>query len=280
LVHIGSSELHLMRSPMARLHVRGRIKTLFNHAMTLLRDTQTPPTPAPFLAKQVPYWVPELGTDDAVPLKPQRLMAELGRQCPYNTRFLADAGNSMAWAVHCLELHDQRLHRSLLRRDTRPTPERRVHTAGWLRVTTDFAPMGWAIGGAVGTALANPSCPVVCLTGDGSFLMNGQEITVAQSLNLTVLFVILNDAALGMVKHGQRLAGAEPIGFELPAVNYAQMAEAMGIPGQVIESAADLARLNWEELLRRKGPTLLDVRIDPEEVPPMNLRMRTLGAAL
>jgi len=68
---------------------------------------------------------------------------------------------------------------------------------GWMRVTMNFAPMGWAIGGAVGTALANRAVPVVCITGDGSLLMNGQEMTVALTEQLTVLFVILNDAALG-----------------------------------------------------------------------------------
>jgi acetolactate synthase-1/2/3 large subunit len=156
---------------------------------------------------------------------------------------------------------------------------RRGQNAGWLRVTMDFAPMGWAIGGAVGTALANPRCPVVCLTGDGSFLMNGQEITVAKAMGSTVLFVILNDSALGMVKHGQRLAGAEPIGFELPEIDYRRLAESMDIPAYVVRSPEDLDCLDLQAILKRKGPTLLDVRVDGEEVPPMGLRMQALGTA-
>lgn len=157
--------------------------------------------------------------------------------------------------------------------------ERRTRNSSWLRVTMDFAPMGWAIGSAVGIAVANRRCPVVCLTGDGSYLMNGQEITVAAELGLPVLYVVLNDGALGMVKHGQRLAGAEPIGFKLPAVDFAALAAALGIPGQVIRSSQELDALDFDALLSRRGPTLLDVRIDGEEVPPMNLRMRTLGTA-
>jgi acetolactate synthase-1/2/3 large subunit len=94
-----------------------------------------------------------------------------------------------------------------------------------------------------------------------------------------VLYVVLNDGALGMVKHGQRLAGAEPIGFQLPQVNFAAMAEAMGIPGIVVRSAAELDELDFRQLLSRAGPTLIDVRVDGEEVPPMNLRMKTLGTA-
>src|SRR6185436_8611162 len=159
-----------------------------------------------------------------------------------------------------------------------PALDERRRGSGWLRVTMDFAPMGWAIGASIGIARANPATSVVCLTGDGSYLMNGQEITVAAQENLSVLFVILNDAALGMVKHGQRLAGAEPIAFELPKVDFHLLAQSMGIPGHVVHSPEELAALDLDAMLRRRGPTLLDVRIDGEEIPPMGLRMKTLGS--
>jgi len=196
------------------------------------------------------------------PIKPQYLMRELGWRSPPDTRFLTDSGNSTTWAIHYLGMYDHQ-----------------PSAGGWMRVTMNFAPMGWAIGGAVGTALANRDVPVICITGDGSLLMNGQEMTVAMAEKLTVLFVILNDAALGMVKHGQRLAGAEEIAFELPEVDYRLMAEAMGIPGHVIRTAQDFENLDLDAILRRRGPTVLDVRVDKEEAPPMELRLRTLGSA-
>ena len=107
--------------------------------------------------------------------------------------------------------------------------------------------------------------------------MSGQEITVAAELGLSVVYVVLNDGALGMVKHGQRLAKAEPIGFELPQVDYAAMAQAMGVNGRVIRTPEELEALDFDALLSWRGPTLLDVRIDGEQVPPMNVRMKTLG---
>ena len=136
--------------------------------------------------------------------------------------------------------------------------------------------MGWAIGAAVGQALASPGRPVVCITGDGSLLMSGQEITVAVQEGLPVIFVVLNDSALGMVKHGQRLGGAEPIAFELPQVDFCAYAKAMGADGHIIHSPKDLLHLDVDDLCNRPGPTLLDVRVDPEEVPPMGLRMQVL----
>lgn len=274
LVHIDASQEHLLNSPMARWHVYGHIPTIFER---LLTNMATEPLVKAGLIAEAGT-VPYLEAIEACPtnerIKPQRLMFELGRRCPPTTRFLADAGNSTAWAIHCLELQGTQ---------PRPQPhkppllERRLRYNNWLRVTMDFAPMGWAIGAAVGTALANPRSPVVCITGDGSWLMNGQEITVAHAQGLSILFVILNDSTLGMVKHGQRLAGAEPIGFELPEIDYRRMAEAMGIPAHVIRRAEDLDGMDIKALLQRKGPTLLDVRIDGEEIPPMNLRMQALG---
>ncbi len=264
LVHIDSCEAHLSRSPMARLHVRGRIRAVFERLLGLMRRDGVRALAAAAVRKsaEVPVADPDKRVPDAAPIKPQYLMRELGERCPSDTRFLVDSGNSIAWAIHHLNLYDYR-----------------PSTGGWLRVAVNFAPMGWAIGGAVGTALANPAAPVVCITGDGSLLMNGQEMTVALTEKLTVVFVILNDAALGMVKHGQRLAGAEQVGFELPPVDFSLLAESMGIPGHVIRTAEDLDGLDLGAILRNPGPTVLDVRVDKEEVPPMGLRLKILGTA-
>ena len=282
LVHVDNCEDNLMRSPMARLHVRGRILTVCTRLLDRLAAQRS--------ADNV-VALPDSGEGDnphvalhaagqfdsqATPIKPQRLMKELSRRLPPNTRFLADAGNSMTWAIHYLQPRNRRAARSS-DRAVPPRKDARSGTASWLRVTTDFASMGWAIGAAVGVARGNPACPVVCITGDGSYLMSGQEITVAAVEGLSIVFVVLNDSAYGMVMHGQRIARAEPIGFELPHVDYRLMALSMGIPGHVIDSAADLDALDLDEILTRKGPTMLDVRIDREEVPPMFQRLKTLG---
>jgi acetolactate synthase-1/2/3 large subunit len=138
--------------------------------------------------------------------------------------------------------------------------------------------MGWAIGGSIGTAIADRSSVVVCISGDGSMLMNGQEITVAVAERLTVVFVILNDHALGMVKHAQRIRRAEQTSFELPVVDFAMQARAYGAQGITIRSPQDLARLDIEAICQRAGPTVLDVLIDADEVPPIQARIKVLDA--
>jgi acetolactate synthase I/II/III large subunit len=290
LVHVDESEDNHVYSPMARLHVRGRMRAICGKVNAALHEKIPPPSePPPASGRRVSGAVkmesPEMFLSDAAPIKPQRLMKELSERFPPTTRFLADAGNSMMWAPHYLQpfnrrAYGDRRHR-LNERDETPTGislERRSRTSNWLRIALEFAPMGWAIGAAVGIARANPRCPVVCITGDGSYLMNGQEITTAAEEGLPVVFVILNDHAYGMVMHGQRLARAEPIAYELPRVDFSKLAEAMGIASHAIESPADFDRIDFEQLLSYQGPTLLDVRIDREEVPPMMMRLKTLGS--
>jgi len=137
--------------------------------------------------------------------------------------------------------------------------------------------MGWAIGASVGTAFACPDDPVVCITGDGAMLMSGQEITVALQHNLSVIYIILNDGALGMVKHGQKLTGAESIGTELPAVSFSRMARSMGVDAYTIRSPQDLLELDIEEMVSKKSPTLLDVLIDKNEIPPIGIRTKAIS---
>ena len=136
--------------------------------------------------------------------------------------------------------------------------------------------MGWAIGSSIGTALVHKDRPVVCLTGDGSMLMYGGDVTVALQEKLSVFFIILNDSEYGMVKHGQKLGGGEPVGFELPKIDFVHYAESMGITSRLINTIDDLENLNVKELMI-DGPVILDVRIDKEEVPPIDTRLKALG---
>lgn len=281
LVHVDESEDNLIRSPMSKLHVRGHMRSICDRLIDAWppRSRQVRrrvPAGDDTSRSRVTLQSPDRYDSDATPIKPQRLMKELSLRFPPHTRFLAEPGNSMVWAGHYLEPQTRR-GTGALEKLRVGDEERRSGRASWLRMSLDFSPMGWAIGTAVGVARGNPHGPVVCITGDGSYLMSGQEITTAVEEKLPVIFVILNDHAYGMVMHGQRLAGAEPIAYEITPVDFRKMAESMGVPAHVVESPTDFDRIDFQAMLARKGPTLIDVRIDRNEVPPMHVRMKTLG---
>lgn len=199
---------------------------------------------------------PEKCTSNEMPLKPQRLMAHLSCCLPDDTRIFVDAGNGWAWATHYLT---------------------RSNNQGLYRIAMSFGSMVWSIGAAIGSASANPLAPTHCIVGDGSYLMSAQEITVAAQHQLPVVFIVLNDAAMGMVMHGQKLSKQESIGWELNTINYALLAQAMGIDGIVLETPEQLLNLEFSSLFAKQGRTLIDARIDRNEVPPMGARVKGLA---
>jgi acetolactate synthase-1/2/3 large subunit len=272
LVHISATEDDFVRSPMARLHALGDARAIFSNLLKdLLITNMNRGAPLREVHKVITlsndehknYHLPRAVTilreehlfSNVVPLKPQRVMHELVKRLPPNTRFIVDAGNAWAWTTHYLMLESSNLQRTAF----------------------GFGAMGWAIGAAIGTALGCRKEVVVCITGDGSYLMSGQEISVAVAEQLPMLFIVLNDQALGMVKHGQRLSGAEAIGYELPPVDFAQIARAQGAQAHTIRIPEDFQQIDVEQILTANGPTLLDIHIDPEEVPPMGARVKTLS---
>lgn len=282
LVHVEEREYMFVRSPMAKLHIRGNIKTVFSRLMERLCQSdkvrqmytgsalhgQNPAIKLPDSVgamKRHFRLIDEIKCNsNAVPIKPQRLMTELPKIFPPSTIYLADPGASMCWAIHYLHPYDRRFE-----------GDRNIQTS-LFQACMEFSSMGWSIGAAIGTALAKPNNPVVCIVGDGSWLMSGQEITVARQHNLLIIFVILNDRALGLVKHGQRLAKAEPIGFELPDVDYCEYAKTVGATGYRVDSPTDLIDLDINSMLANRAPCIIDIRIDPDEIPPMGSRVTAL----
>ncbi len=300
LVHVDSAECNFAGSPMAKLHVYGNIATIFEKVLDCLNVKLTN-DPSLEKRKATIDEVERLGekgditqrkfemedeakcVSKASPIKPQRLMSELPKLFPPNTRYLCDSGNSMVWSIHYLHPYDRRIksRRSVLSVnnvvDHQRNNGRRSLRGSIFWTCLEYGSMGWAIGSSIGTALACPKDPVVCITGDGAMLMSGGDITVALQENLNVIFVILNDSEYGMVKHGQRMGCGEPTGYTLPQIDFVRWGVSMGISGYYIRSPKDLKKLDIEKITRQPGPKIFDVYVDPEEEPPIKNRLQALG---
>lgn len=303
LIHVDDDPENFRHSAMAQLHVLGdpgavfeRIDAVIGDVAGTRRSNIAPPKSAKptlhLIADKPVHPLPNCTLDDpadwhsdATPIKPQRLMRDLPTLLPAGTRFITDGTAAKAWAMHYLQIPDRRVAErraavGALRSRPAATPrvaDRRKEAAGLVRTSMEFSCMGWALGHALGAACARRDTPVVCLTGDGSMLMNSQEITVAAQHRLPVFFVVLNDSALGTIRHGQLLGGAEQIGWELPEVDFALMAKAMGVKGYIVRSPQDLEDIDWHGLWQHREPAIIDVRIDRDAVPPLKQRMKSLG---
>ena len=134
--------------------------------------------------------------------------------------------------------------------------------------------MGFGLPAAVGAQVARPDDTVICISGDGSFMMNVQELGTIKRKQLPVKIVLLDNQRLGMVRQWQQLFFQERYSETTLTDNpdFLVLASAFGIPGQHI-TRKDQVEAALDEMLSSKGPYLLHVSIDELEnvwplVPP------------
>ena len=134
--------------------------------------------------------------------------------------------------------------------------------------------MGFGLPAAVGAQVARPNDTVVCISGDGSFMMNVQELGTVKRKQLPLKIVLLDNQRLGMVRQWQQLFFQERYSETTLTDNpdFLMLASAFGIPGQHI-TRKDQVEAALDTMLNSDGPYLLHVSIDELEnvwplVPP------------
>ncbi len=134
--------------------------------------------------------------------------------------------------------------------------------------------MGYGLPAAMGAQLANPDCGVINISGDGSFMMNIQELATLKRYGLPVKIIILDNQRLGMVRQWQELFFTERYSETDLSDNpdFAAVARAFGIEAKHIEHRDQVSHA-ITEMLESKNAYLLHVSINPQEnvwplVPP------------
>ena len=174
---------------------------------------------------------------DSAPAMPQRVVKILQDTMPADTIYSLDAGNNRTWMAHFFK--SQQAH-------------------------TFFCPggtagMGWGLPAAVGLQIAYPGRQVVCVTGDGGYMMTVNALSTAMQYQLPMICVVFNDGALGMVRHHQ--APGEYIASEFAETDNAAVARGFGCFGVQVADSRDLP-----DALRQAQasglPAVVDVLID------------------
>ena len=182
------------------------------------------------------YQDPEMRRDSS-PVTPQRLVALLQQSLDPATVFTLDAGNNRTWMAH---LYQSR------------------------QANTFFCPggtagMGWGLPAAVALKLVYPDRPVVCVTGDGGYMMTVHALSTAMQYHLPILCVVFNDNALGMVLDHQ--PPGRTIASEFVPTDNAAVARGFGAFGVQVNDSRDLPAAIREA--QASGlPAVVDVVID------------------
>ena len=176
---------------------------------------------------------------DAKPIKPQRILRDgLGR----NDLVISDVGAHKMWIA-----------RMFL-----PAEPNTVI------ISNRFASMGIAVPGAIAAKLVDPARPVVAVCGDGGFLMNSHELETAVRLKLNPAIIVFNDNGFGLIQYKQMKKFGRTFGVEFGNPDLVKFAESFGARGWRLESARDFRKV-LAEALAQKGPSLIEIPIDPQE---------------
>lgn len=199
------------------------------------------------------------GKDD--PLQPYGLILQTARLLKKDAIITTDVGQHQMWAAQVCPLR---------------------HPRQWL-TSGGLGTMGFGMPAAIGAALANPTKPVVCISGDGSFLLNIQELATLAEENLNVKILVMNNAHLGMVRQQQELFydGRKCASKFTRPPDLTAISRGFGVPAYDLdhfEAPLDLLKT----VLNESGPCVINVPIAPEEnvfpmVPPGAANREMIG---
>lgn len=166
----------------------------------------------------------------------------LNRECSEDVVVVPDAGNH--W-LNTFSLYTPRCY-------------------GGIFTNPGLGTMGYAIGAAIGIKLGNPDKKVICITGDGSVLMSGNEISTAKALDLDITFIIFNNYSLGRVRAGQAsFAKPDFIASDISHINLKKWAEGLGVNAYRVQSEKELL----DVLNSSNKTTVIEVIVPKDEIP-------------
>jgi len=209
------------------------------------------------MKKQREYFSDEKMQNDDMPLKPQRFMKLLRDYLPRDTIVFGDIGNTLPW-----------LESFFL--STMPNT---------FYICSSLASMGYGVSASIGGQIAAVDRQVVCVCGDGDFQMQGMEVATAVNYNIPVIWFVLNNQSLAMISDLQNLMfGGRKIASEFINPDFVKFAEAMGAVGLRITQSNEVEPI-VKEAIQNRRPTVVDVLIDPKEVPSFDARAEAMTRA-
>jgi acetolactate synthase-1/2/3 large subunit len=209
------------------------------------------------LRRSFPLFEDGDSTSEQVPLLPQRVVRELRAALPEDAIVLSDSSKWARWLGRYFQAR-----------------------AGTVVSAHDYEPMGWAVAGAIGVKVARPERAVVCVSGDGAFLMSGMELATAMNHELAIIWLVMNDERYGIIHDLQKgLYGGRVLGSSFRNPDLIAFARAFGMAAQRVERPGELEAALRAAVTGGRA-ALLDVRFDADAIPPVRPRSVLIPRAM
>ena len=145
--------------------------------------------------------------------------------------------------------------------------------AGDVLISNGLATMAFALPAAISAAVQDPSAPVLCFTGDGGLMMCLGELCTAVEQQAQVIVIVFNDSALSLIDIKQQSRALESNGVRWQHHDFAGTMRALGGFGASVATEQEFVTA-MATALKTKGPSLIDVSIDPSGYPEQLKAMR------
>jgi acetolactate synthase I/II/III large subunit len=151
------------------------------------------------------------------------------------------------------------------------------------RYRTQLAPcsgaMGYGIPAAIAAKVVHPERIVVCVSGDGDFLMSGHELAAAVQEELPIVLLVVNNGMYGTIRmHQERFFPGRVIATDLVNPDFVALARAFGAHGELVTRSEDFPDA-FERALAQERPAILELRVDPEAITPRQTISQIRSAA-
>jgi acetolactate synthase-1/2/3 large subunit len=195
---------------------------------------------------------------EKIPIMPKRLIKDVLESIDEDGILILDGGDISVSAAE--QIYDYKIRKPLS-----------------TLAATGMGQLGTAVPYGIGAKLAKPEKQVIALAGDGSFMINIQDLETAVRLNLkNLVYVIANNSAWGMIKSGQKMyMGKRYIDVDFPEFDFAKCAESFGCYGEVVTDPNEI-KPALKRAINSGKPAVLDVKIG-FETPDTTKLMGSMG---
>ncbi|HKN93828.1 MAG TPA: biosynthetic-type acetolactate synthase large subunit [Thermoleophilaceae bacterium] len=247
-IHIDVDPAEISKNVPAHIPIVGDAKKVLPKLTREYRALETDGTRLEAWWQRINTWREKypLRYDDSedAEIKPQRMVEAMYEATGGEAIITSDVGQHQMWAAQYYKF---------------PQPRRWINSGG-------LGTMGFGLPSAMGAKVGCPDQPVVCLAGDGSLIMNCQELATCVTEQIPVKVFLMNNGYLGMVRQWQELfwdrryssveMGASP--------DWVKLADAFGAVGMRVTDKNDVVDA-MKTALETDGPVLLDVHVTKEE---------------